>query len=377
MKFLLFTILCFKVFAAEYTLKDLEILYQNKEYKEFFQHARAIKPSDRNEYWKEMVQNSALQLVEQYGKDQTYSLNKVSELVDMFEWPILNTDDFFKIKVYTLVPKLLSLCLKEKKPLSCYQDLTPLTKNSENYPDLQVALYEILKPLSHTDQELALKFDFNQLLLPSLKHELSEFYCKKPIIQDFVLETAKLKNLVDDKELNSFVRYLHPDCLRSMENLTVTNLKSLDPATSEISLKLALMINHTKYEHLLFVYLLKHPKKSEWLNYSWNYLEKLKNKPFEREELIKDLKEYSVLPDQIFKSKDDPLNEVIIKKIAVNFPEYLDFYSQTCINYLDGNLKSEHGSPTPNCFDLKERAKKQGFLPSGIIRRIDRLQKFE
>ncbi|MFP5459502.1 MAG: hypothetical protein ACLGG7_12270, partial [Bacteriovoracia bacterium] len=43
--------------AQGYTMGDLEALEKERSYSEFFSHALDIRPSERTEYWKTMVQN--------------------------------------------------------------------------------------------------------------------------------------------------------------------------------------------------------------------------------------------------------------------------------------------------------------------------------
>jgi uncharacterized protein YcaQ len=43
--------------AAAYSMVDLEALEKEQSFGEFFAHALDIRPSERNDYWKTMVQN--------------------------------------------------------------------------------------------------------------------------------------------------------------------------------------------------------------------------------------------------------------------------------------------------------------------------------
>ncbi len=89
---LIITLLSNKSF---YTMKDLEILYKEKNFDEFFNHAKDILPSERSSYWKDMVKEMAEAQLKDYIKKKYFDNLHYKKIKDLTKWPTLKTDEFF------------------------------------------------------------------------------------------------------------------------------------------------------------------------------------------------------------------------------------------------------------------------------------------
>ena len=56
-----------------YSLADLEVLQKGKSYEEYFEHARDILPSKRNEYWIEMLSSMAIDYVDELRSQKQFN----------------------------------------------------------------------------------------------------------------------------------------------------------------------------------------------------------------------------------------------------------------------------------------------------------------
>ena len=60
----------------------------------------------------------------------------------------------------------------------------------------------------------------------------------------------------------------------------------------------------------------------------------------------------SILHLKIKKISDENKKRIILNQFKLKFPEYLDFYTQQCLNYYQGLTRYPNGNPTMKCPDL-------------------------
>ena len=80
------------------------------------------------------------------------------------------------------------------------------------------------------------------------------------------------------------------------------------------------------------------------------------------------IKKFKTLPGQLFKTSNKKRLSIILSFLSKNIPEYFNHYAKTCISYLQGNIKTNGGNPTPGCHELFRIAKKNKWISSELIR---------
>ncbi len=122
----------------------------------------------------------------------------------------------------------------------------------------------------------------------------------------------------------------------------------------------------------LFVYILQTPSIGDTFNQAWSNLEML-GKDYERRmRLLKAVKRLDPLPDQLFSTFGHKKALVVTKHLAAHFPEYLDFYSRTCLNYIQGKDSFPRGNPTINCKDFYELSSKEKIIDNEFLKQYQK-----
>ena len=122
---------------------------------------------------------------------------------------------------------------------------------------------------------------------------------------------------------------------------------------------------------------MSYPSPGELFEKSWKKLSEI-GKDFRlRDKLIADFKKMDPLPGQIFKYSNEKRSLVIIKALLINFPEYIDLYSKTCLQYFEGTQNFPNGNPTIECVDWFKTARTFKLVPEMTIKRFDAARNFK
>ena len=89
-----FSGLCFS--KSTYNLSDLQVLANENNFKEFFDHALDIRPSERLEPWQEMVSKMAGLLTQSTLEKENIDKNDFKNIERLLTWPHLRINDDFK-----------------------------------------------------------------------------------------------------------------------------------------------------------------------------------------------------------------------------------------------------------------------------------------
>ncbi|MFP5385628.1 MAG: hypothetical protein ACLGHN_06080 [Bacteriovoracia bacterium] len=331
-----------------YTMADLEVLAQDESHQEFFQHAMDVRPSERQEDWKSMVSKMADSFSRRILAKSAIDRNDFQKVEKLFDWPSLKSDDIFRVRRQEVSLRYLKTCLKGASP--CWEDVKAFWEKDKTDPETAFRLAEMTSGLPNSP------FSTWTFLEVALKSPLSEFYCKK----EFAMSTLWGKIEIDYVKLGpegdlmvQIDRTVHPDCLPSLilearkrlysppqvtdRELAFQILKSQSKATEDIT------------DFFYTVYLLDNPSKGELFNYSWNRVKELGGTVSRREAVLEKLKKLDPLPDHIFKTLDDTKKKVVLRHFKTYFPEYLDHYTDQCVNYYGGQGTFPSGNPTVHC----------------------------
>ena len=159
MKLFLFIFLPFQVLAI-YTLADLEVLYQDKSYKEYLDHARDIRPTKRNKRWKSMLSEIApkyIKFLTQTSQINEHNFNYIERLRDIM---ILENDNIFQLRRFQFALKFFNICSLDKK--KCYLKFLRFTQKDFGILDYHYKLYQMAEDYFELRKKYS--YDSNQII---------------------------------------------------------------------------------------------------------------------------------------------------------------------------------------------------------------------
>lgn len=338
---------------AGYGLSDLEVLTQEENYQEFFEHALDVRPSERQDAWKDMLAKMSEGYTRQILAKSEITKQQFSHIESLYTWPALKGDDVFKGLRQEIGLRYLKSCAKGETP--CWKDIKAFWEVDQKDAELAFKLAELTLPLKEKDIPTWTFLDV------ALKSPLSEFYCQKEFVLDALwkkLEIDYIRLGTEGNFLKKIDETTHPDCLISFNRWTQNKLQRPDQASDR---ELAYQIldaqgkaNSQLTDFFYTVYLLENPSKGELFNYAWNRLTELSRSMTRREEVLNRMKALDPLPDSLFSSLDETKKRAVLNHFKNKFPEYLYFYANQCLLYYEGKTKFPLGNPTMKCQDLME-----------------------
>lgn len=135
--------------SSFYEIKDLEVLERERNFDEFIQHVNDIRPSERDNHWKEMYQNVSMGLIDKKIKLNDFSNETFEKIEKMAQTSALYKDEFFQAKRTIYAKKYLNNCFKiandNTSKTSCENKLINFWNISNKDPDLGLELAYILE----------------------------------------------------------------------------------------------------------------------------------------------------------------------------------------------------------------------------------------
>lgn len=370
--------------AQGYTMGDLEALEKERSYSEFFSHALDIRPSERTEYWKTMVQNmgeSYLKLLLQKNRLEEADFKEAERLMG---WSVLAGYEFFRLKRQELAVRWFTQCFKENSGADsvCWQNFTSFWEIDRQEPDLAPRLLTLLSPYLTTSGEAQNPAHRARLLVtpyfilkPLLKSPLAQLQCKKPELQEVLWQELKKEWELNIKQrsFTSFLKDLaHETCWPELANLA-HSFWSTGAAASDLNLSYLLLksqgaLKEQESDLFYISYLLGSPSRGETFNLAWARIQALRREPQRREELMRILKQWSALPGDLFNDLDLVKRRVTARHVQQNFPEYFDHYAHVCVDFFGGRKRFPEGSPALYCRELFSLAdEEKNLLPDALI----------
>lgn len=336
--------------ANLYTLKDLQVLEQEKNFEEFLMHVNDIRPSERQKLWKDMYQSMAIELVDYKTRTKDFSMKSYKQIEDIGRSSALFNDEFFQLKRSIYAKIFFSNCYaqaSEKKDAlkttgikTCDSELNSFWYFSKKDADVGLELAKLVDRYPSSLQS----WPFYQR---AINDSIANLYCEKPNIQRAVIKKLTeesfdstfngdyktlIKRFVPTKCFDKIIPSLHL-ALQS----TVTNGLEKELAMNLLSASGKL----TKEEEDLYavLYMLDGPVVGDKMNLAWKKIEDLSTQYTKRIKILAQIRSLPMIPDKIFKDAGLARNKAIINLFAKNFPEYLNFYGESCVKYLEN--KSE------------------------------------
>ncbi len=341
----------------KYSLQDLEILSKQKSYWEFLQHARDIRPGQRNKHWTELVQEMAVGFIEFNLRTQSFGSDNYTLLRQIARWPVLRDDEFFQVKYNNYMARYTGYCFKNDKPENCITKIEQFWHLSNKDPETGHKFIQLI-------QNISPQYSLWNFLKDIVTHPMSNFYCQRPLIAtqlskkiltDFgpFITPKKTKSSLNNAQIRKRLKnFMHEKCWQSLLPSLKQNLFSELPRHQMILHKILnakKALNTSENDLFYALYLLKGPLVGEAFNQSWNGLARIGQNFKRKTALLKTLKKQDPLEGKIFASSNYDLKKTVVRHFAKHFPEYLDIYAKTCLDYREGRKTFHHGNPTIEC----------------------------
>lgn len=333
---------------TRYTMADLEALASDGAYKEFFAHALDIRPSERQEEWKNLVRKMGDLYSKDLGLKAELKKEDFLQLEKLFAWTPLKEDDLFRLRRKEIGLKYLRKCFKSDSP--CWEELKVFWEKDKTDPELSYNLALITQDLSSPQVTIW------ELLEVSLKSPLSEFYCKKDFVMNALwgkIEIDYIRLGPEGDLMKKIDLTIHPDCTRVLVSEAQKRLFSpRNPSDRELAftiLKSQLKDTPAVQDFFYTVYLMETPSQGDLFNYAWNRISELGKSSNRRDAIMDKIRKLDPLPDGILASLDQTKKKVILAHMKKNFPEYMDHYTKQCILFYQGEGSFPSGNPTVNC----------------------------
>jgi hypothetical protein len=331
-----------------YTLADLEVLVQEEGLEEFFKHALDIRPSERQDAWKAMVSKMGDAFSRRLLQKSEIERKDFLKMEELYGWATLKADDVFKNRRQQIGLNFIRACLKKDPP--CWEDVKTFWEKDQTDPETAFKLAELTSQMENAPLS---SWSFLEI---SLKSPLSEFYCKKPFVMNTLwgkIEIDYIKLGPEGDLMKKIDQTIHPDCLPILVHEARQRLmkpaKVQDRELAFQVLKSQSKADQSITDFFFTVYLLDNPAQGELFNYSWNRIRELGGTVERREAVLKKLRDLDPLPDAILGSLNQTKKRVVLKHFKTFFPEYIDYYTDQCVNYYGGKGTFPAGNPTIHC----------------------------
>ena len=365
MKYLLLAMLS-SLCAAQYSLEDLGFLENERNYGEFFRHAQDIRPTHRGEHWQKMVKTMGHSYLQKYLSLELYPKEAYQIILELSSWPILYRDLKFQKFRAQFGKGYFTQCFQktaeEQIEAQCINNMRRYFDQGSKLPQESLDILELLKRQKLTFSKHAFAY-----IRPILNDSNHGKHCAHPTVKSTLLQKLNRIRYTNFSTLKNWAKkHISPLCLKYLAKGLKSYLYSPNFSNATVAFDLLYVsnkISQSERDFFLTRNYLQRFQKGDRLNLSWNTLKDLA-KNFERRQKVLDhLKELDPLPDRLFGAKPTPGKNILIDHLANHFPEYLDAYSQNCLNYLQGAKAFPNGNPTIHCRQIMEEAKGKGWIP--------------
>lgn len=373
---LLFTLLCQNA-LAQYNLDDLKVLAEEKNFSEFVQHAQDIRPSQRNNWWKEQLRIMGKSFIEDRSNKKDYSEETFGQIEALYVIPSVKEDEFVRNRREEYNRAYLKNCFALKNKLDCFQKLEVFwesTKGSINRPEMALEFSDLLNKYN-------IQADQWKYLLSITTGSTAEFYCGRDDVKKQLLNklTTSFNQKNDPKKFLANLKDLaNKECLNKILPDLKSYLVSGNNSEAEMSyhlLKGQDQLDPLESDSFLVSFLMNGPVVGETFNLSWNTIEALGKDYDRREKVLERLKRYDPLPDELINSANNKKRDLLLDLMTKNFPEYLDYYAKTCLDYLEGKKQFPNGNPTKYCRELFKLSQDKNWVNSSLKLRYEALPK--
>lgn len=347
-------------------MADLEVLEKESMFKEFFEHAHDIRPSERTSVWRDMVGSMADKFTKSIRNDLKIRDKDFALMEKLMSWPSAKENEFFSYNRKIIGEKYFKQCFEEKaeNKLNCETLLTLFWSKDTSDAEFGVKLGEILYSNNQFSQHLWTFFK------DSYQHKYSKYLCKKQTPQLVLINNySKLLTKMSFQDRQKWLTSIaNEDCLKSLNEELQKELIEKVSVNNKIVFEILYNAGHLpefEKDFFLTFYFLSGPEVGDLFNLSWNTIRSLGQNYKRRQRVLMKLKSLDPLPDGLFNLSDPRRKVVSMNHLFTYFPEYMDNYAQTCLIYMRGDKVFAQGNPTVHCKELyKLSAQKEWIRPS-------------
>jgi hypothetical protein len=195
---------------------------------------------------------------------------------------------------------------------------------------------------------------------------MAPLYCTKPNIQKAIIQKIKLETYNEDFNDNYKVlldKYIPNKCFDKLvdtlrEALISVNTQGDDKELALNLLEAKKLLTPTEQDLYSVLFLLDGPVVGDKMNLAWKRVEAFGDIYSRREKILFEIKKLDLIPDAIFKDPNLPRHKAIINLFAKNFPEFLNYYGKSCLDFINNkNADASNLSSTFQCHQFLKTAK--------------------
>lgn len=338
-------------------MADLQKLEAERSYAEFFLHAHDILPSARTPEWNTLVENMGEAYLRQLKGQNRLQQQDFRQMEKLMGWPVLARHEFFRQLRGDIGLQWFNQCFSvDSSPTSaCWNDLLSYWEKGRQDPDLAPRLHAVVAPYLTPEAPVDAIF----ILSPMLKSSLAGLQCQKPMVAAIVWEEARKFEAADfTQRQNAFA---HSSCWSSLVGLARVRF-SKGSEMPELTLARRILqsknaLTEDQEDVYLVGYLLSTPVQGDDFNLAWNRIIALGQSAARRERANRTLKNWMPLPGEIFASTDAKKKGIVAKHFKRYFPEYLDQYALTCVDFYSARKRFPQGNPAHHCREFFQLAR--------------------
>lgn len=352
--------------AAPYTLADLEFLTVEKNVDEFFLHYLDIRPAERKERWKELVQTMSIEWINRLMREKNLERANLKEINRRSELYPFRNDEHFLFKKNQYLQQYFDDCF-QKREKYCLEDLR--FSLNLNIKDSEWAYQFLKKHQKFLGQEELFK-----LFTIIYKSSDAMVFCQKADLSQWAIKKISEDKAKNQKSNERIENYVGKSCALKMYEATKDQLfeaKRMNRLDLYEYFKSHNFIQKDDEELFFITFTLDSPEIGDTLNRAWNFIQTLAENYPKRMALMERIKKLKTLPGEtVFQGPTYDRHKAIIKLFKANFPEYLDFYAESCLKTLNGGseglpvVKSCHEFLQLNDIDAKWREQYRGLKKS-------------
>ena len=356
-------------FASEqiYSIADLRALEEQNGHAELLDHAFDVLPAKRDVIWNNLVENAGLAYIKKLSANNKSFKEDFLRLKRISKWPLFNRNEFYISYQDKFFLAKIKNCM-ESQEMTCLAMAKSFLADFKHENSFNFELAMALPPGSIYK---SLKWDIIQ---DKLKNEISLFYCHKASIKEIIIE-----NIANSE--HNLSSKIHPKCIKNIQ-VDLNKVLLVSNYTMEQKMRIShvlLDFNLLETEASALINIenfLKHSDlDKEQLNRSLKEFAKISQNSDYRELILKRFKQFDPMPDDIFKN----INKITLAKINIitkNFPELIDLYASTCLDYLTGAKQFKRGNPTPNCHQFFKMVDNREILPGAFVKNYKKATQF-
>lgn len=357
-----------------YNIADLESLQLSKNYREFIRHAHDIRPSQRDKHWREMVQAMSSEYLDSLLERKDSNEEAFREVEMLASWPILREDLFFIAKRDRYLIEYFKSCLGNKSAQICQKQMLDSFHHLKGEVETVAKMVQVFSDFTPA-QEL------NSLITFVSTHRQARFYCGQehfaPHLLNYVLSNLPVNFTLKEAE-STLTQSTSQECWNEFSPYLKRELYNVPAEMAEryYLLLLSRRMLTLQEEDLFLSYLfLLAPPPDEGLNRAWNKVSELAEDYPRRSAVTKALLAIDPLPGKLFAEKSLDRLKPLFKHFQKTFPEYLDRYVETCLNYMAGIGNFPNGNPTVYCRELFQLSDRLGWPEEPIRQKFSALKK--